>query len=255
MNDHILVSIVTPSYNQGQFIEETIQSILNQSYPHIQYILIDGGSSDRTMDIVEKYRDRIDIVVHEKDNGQSDAINKGFRMATGELVGWINSDDVLYHDFVQKIVDLYKKHPDGAIFYGSKLSFINEESIVFEERDFHIKRKNDLLFKDYSVAHLCSFYRNEFLKKCNYLDSSICYCMDLDLWLRLLDLGNIYSVDKTPLAKFRIWSATKTTTGWKSFFKEIRYTLLKHGSKIYSHSILKSYWIEFKITVKTIFRK
>lgn len=69
MNDHILVSIVTPSYNQGQFIEETIQSILNQSYPHIQYILIDGGSSDRTMDIVEKYRDRIDIVVHEKDNG------------------------------------------------------------------------------------------------------------------------------------------------------------------------------------------
>ena len=123
-----MVTIVTPSFNQGQFIEETILSVLNQSYENIQYILVDGDSSDKTMDVVNKYRDRIDIIIHEKDKGQSDAINKGFRLAKGELVGWINSDDILYPDCLEKIVELYNNKPEGAIFYNSKLHFIDEKS-------------------------------------------------------------------------------------------------------------------------------
>lgn len=92
MNETIKVSIVTPSYNQGQFIEDTILSVLNQTYKNIEYILVDGGSTDNTMDIVNKYRNKIDIVISEKDKGQSDAINKGFKLSTGKLIGWINSE-------------------------------------------------------------------------------------------------------------------------------------------------------------------
>ena len=118
MDQNLRVSIVTPSYNQGQFIEETILSVLNQSYKNIQYILVDGGSTDNTMEIVNKYKGEIDVIIHEKDKGQSDAINKGFKLSDGVLVGWINSDDILYPDCIEKIVDLFRSNPDGSIYYN-----------------------------------------------------------------------------------------------------------------------------------------
>src|ERR1035437_8370385 len=128
MENKPLITIVTPSFNQGQFIEETILSVLNQTYKNIQYIIVDGGSTDQTMDVVNKYKDKIDIIINEKDDGQTDAINKGFKLAKGELVGWINSDDMLYPECVEKIVELYIEKPDGAIYYGSKSNFIDEKS-------------------------------------------------------------------------------------------------------------------------------
>ncbi|OYU92630.1 MAG: glycosyltransferase, partial [Bacteroidetes bacterium B1(2017)] len=103
---NLLFTIITPSFNQGEFIEATILSVLNQTYKNIQYIIVDGGSTDNTMDIVNKYRDSIDIIVHEKDKGQSDAINKGFKLSKGDLIGWINSDDILYPTCVENIIKL-----------------------------------------------------------------------------------------------------------------------------------------------------
>ena len=87
------ISIITPSYNQGGYIEDTILSVINQDYPNLEYIIIDGGSTDNTVDIIQKYSDRIDYWISEKDTGQSNAINKGFRKATGDIINWINSDD------------------------------------------------------------------------------------------------------------------------------------------------------------------
>lgn len=247
-----LITIVTPSYNQGQFIEETILSVLNQTYKNIEYIVVDGGSTDNTMEVVNKYRDRIDIIINEKDKGQTDAINKGFRLAKGELVGWINSDDILYPDCVLKIVELYQKHQDGAIFYGSRSNFIDEKGIIFKLNIIEIPNRNHLLNHNYSVIQQGSFYSIALIKKCNYLNEKLHFCMDLDLWLKLLEFGPIYSHNSQPLAAFRFWGETKTITGRGKFLQEIRHTLLKHDANPMSPNILRTYWYEAKDLVKRI---
>ena len=112
-----LVSIVTPSYNHGRYIEETIQSVLNQDYPNLEYLVIDGGSSDNTVEILKKYEGRL-TWISEKDRGQADAINKGFRMANGEILAWLNSDDTYLPGAVQHSVRYLEAHSEVAMLYG-----------------------------------------------------------------------------------------------------------------------------------------
>jgi glycosyltransferase involved in cell wall biosynthesis len=247
-----LITIITPSFNQGRFIEQTIQSVLNQTYTNIQYILVDGGSTDNTMEIVNKYQGLIDQIIHEKDQGQSDALNKGFRLAKGELVGWLNSDDILYPECVRKIVDLYQSNPDGAVYYCSKSDFIDENNELLRINQLRIPDRDFLLNQNYSVVQQGSFYSTGLVKKCNYLNPELYYCMDLDLWLRLLENGPIYSYDTTPQAAFRLWSETKTLNGHTRFLREIRSTLLKHNARRTSSNIVRTYWYEFKDRVKTL---
>jgi glycosyltransferase involved in cell wall biosynthesis len=117
------ISIVTPSYNQGQFLEETIKSVLSQNYPNLEYIIIDGSSTDNSADIIKKYEKHLAYWVSEKDNGQADAINKGFARATGEIFGWINSDDLYLPDTLHRVGEYWRTYPgcqfltgDGEIF-------------------------------------------------------------------------------------------------------------------------------------------
>lgn len=249
-----LISIVTPSFNQGQFIEETILSVLNQTYKNIQYIVVDGGSTDNTIEVINKYRDRIDIVIHEKDKGQTDAINKGFKLAKGELVGWINSDDILYPDCVEKIVELYKDNKDGVIYcnsYNDRIDKYGNKLVTYKKV---IPGRDYLLNTNYDVIQPASFYRADIVKKINYLNESIHYCMDLDLWLRLLEHGPIFAYNEKPLSAFRKWEETKTTNGRYKFLREIRKTLIKHGANIYSKNIRRTIWHEIKDHVKRIIR-
>jgi len=250
-----LVTIVTPSFNQGKFVEETILSVLNQTYKNIEYIFVDGGSNDETMQIVEKYHDKIDVIIHEKDNGQADAINKGFKLSKGELVGWINSDDILYPDCVEEIVKIYNNHPNGAIYYGSKTDFIDIDSAQFKTIKKLIPNMKYLLNNNYSIIQQGSFYNLSKVKECGNLDEELNYCMDLDLWLKLLKIGEIYSYDLKPLAAFRFDGNTKTMTGGYKFLREIRKTLLKHGAKYSSPNIIRSYWYELKYYMKKILVK
>ena len=247
MNNNIKISIVTPSYNQGQFIEQTILSVLNQTYKNIEYILVDGGSTDNTMEIVNKYKDRIDIIISEKDKGQSDAINKGFKLATGKLAGWINSDDILYPDCVEKIVELYLNHPDGSIYYSAVLDRIDAQGKFIEKCTRKIVDKNYLLNTNYSVIQQGSFYERNALETVNYLDENIYYCMDLDLWLRLLDVGKIYYYQEKSLAGFRRWEGTKTQQTGGKFLDDVINTINKHGAKAFSKVRLHAFYIRCRI--------
>ncbi|HCK65102.1 MAG TPA: glycosyltransferase, partial [Anaerolineae bacterium] len=106
------VSIITPSYNQAKYLEQTIQSVLNQNYSEIEYILIDGGSNDGSINIIKKYQDKFAFWISEKDNGQADAINKGFAKATGDIVAWLNSDDYYLPETIAKVVKVFEANPD-----------------------------------------------------------------------------------------------------------------------------------------------
>lgn len=246
------ISIITPSYNQGSFIEATIQSVLNQTYPNVEYILVDGGSTDETMAVVDRYRDRIDRVIHERDRGQSDAINKGFRAATGELVGWINSDDVLYPDCVEQIVRLYRQQPAGSVFYGAVNDWIDRDGRVLGQRRLPIPDRQHLLNRNYDIIQQGSFYPAHLVRRVGYLDEAIHYCMDLDLWLRLLQHGSIHAFAGHALAGFRKWEATKTTTGGEKFLRDIRTTLLAQGASPYSRAVLKTRYYGLKRQLRAL---
>ncbi|XWW45323.1 glycosyltransferase [Fibrella sp. USSR17] len=244
------ISIITPSYNQGQFIEATIRSVLAQSYSNIEYIIVDGGSTDSTMEVVDQYRDRLSLVIHEKDNGQSDAINKGFKAATGELVGWINSDDILYTDCVEQIVKLYSAFGDGSVYYGSVNDWIDADGHIIGTRRLPIKSRNYLLNNNYDLIQQGSFYPTRLVREIGFLNEAIHYCMDLDLWLRLLEHGPIYAFSDYALAGFRKWEETKTSTGGHKFMHDIRTTLLKYGANPYSRAVLKTRYYGIKQRVK-----
>ena len=249
-----LVTIITPSFNQGKFVEETIQGVLNQTYTNIEYIFVDGDSTDQTMQIVEKYRDKIDVIIHEKDKGQADAINKGFKLAKGELVGWINSDDILYPDCVEKIVELYNEKPNGAIYYHSFNDMIDQRGQIIRTYQHIIPDKQHLIRQNYNVVQQGSFYRADILKIIGPLDINNYYCMDLDLWLNLLNYGEIvYTKDKSHAA-FRVYSGTKTDTGKEKFLKNIYKVLRKNDAKIYYPTIWNRIYIYYlKTKIKRIF--
>jgi glycosyltransferase involved in cell wall biosynthesis len=249
-----LVTIVTPSFNQGNYVEATIKSVLNQTYPLIEYIFVDGGSTDQTMNIVEKYKYRIDVIIHEKDQGQADAINKGFKLAKGELVGWLNSDDIIYPQCIERIVDKYKYNPKGAVFYIPNLDWINETGKIIAQREVIIKDRNFLLNTNYLLIQPGSFYSKKLVEKVNYLDINNHYCMDLALWLDLLKFGPIFHIDSNePMAAFRMYAGTKTDTGRIKFLMNIKKVLLQKGAKWYSRNIIVGiYYYSIKFKIKNV---
>ena len=246
------ISIITPSYNQGDFIEQTIQSVLSQTYDNIEYIIVDGGSTDNSLEIIDKYKDKIDIVISENDKGQSDAINKGFKLATGTLTGWINSDDLLYPDCVEKIVELYKQHPDGSIYYHSFNDNVDKDGSRLSTYQHIIPDKTHLIKVNYDVIQPGSFYNTEMLRKVNYLDINNHFCMDLDLWLYLLNEGPIYCTKDFSHTGFRIHDNTKTSSSHLKFLKNIYQVLNKHNAKWYHPAMMRLYYFYFKAVVRRI---
>lgn len=255
MNQNILVSIITPSYNQGQYIEETILSVINQTYKFIEYIIIDGGSTDNTMHIVDKYKDSINVIVSEKDKGQTDAINKGFKMAKGSIIGWINSDDILYPQCVERIVNTYAKHPDCAIIYFNNLDIINANGTLLRTVSRNINNKRYLLQNNYSINQPGSFYASDKVRQIGYLKESKFYSMDLDLWLRLLNTGDIHGIEDKPGAGFRIWESTKTQTGDEFFLNELLITLKENGGVFFSLNMVRNTYQRIILRIKKLLNK
>ena len=136
-NSHPKISIVMPSYNQAQFIERCILSVINQDYANTELIIIDGGSKDGTVDIIQKYKNKITLWISEKDRGQSDALNKGFKHCKGEIFGWLNSDDIYLPNTFKFIIEALEKNPEKNIFHGDWLEIDSDDKII--SRNFSFK--------------------------------------------------------------------------------------------------------------------
>lgn len=245
-----LVTIITPSYNQGQFIEATINSVLAQTYHNIEYIVIDALSTDNTASVIDKYRSRITCVIQEADNGQSDAIVKGFKLAKGDLVGWINSDDLLYPDCVAKLVSSYEKNKNAVLFYDPDIDIISENGTLIKCMNVSVVSGAALLKQSNTLVQPGSFYSSSALKSINYFDTDLRYSMDLDLWLRLLKIGGCVSFGNGAVAAYREWDGTKTSTGNAKLLSERKRLLLKHGANFFDKTILNINLNLFKFTLK-----
>ena len=183
MNDTPLVTIVTPSFNQARFLEQTMRSVLEQDYPNIEYMVADGGSTDGSVDLIQKYSDRMKWWVSEKDNGQADAINKGFTRASGEIIAWINSDDYYMPGAVAGAVKALADHPEVGMVFGNVRVVDETEKVL-----------NQLSYGDWGLVDLMSFHiigqpavfmRREVLEKVGHLDQSFHLLLDHQLWIRL----------------------------------------------------------------------
>ena len=213
-----LVSIVTPSYNQGRFLRRTIDSVLSQTYPRIEYRVIDGGSRDESVGILKSYGGRISWVC-EPDGGQSQAINKGFSRANGEIRAYLNSDDVLLPEAVAKVVDHFGRHPECDLAYG-RAHYIDEQDCLtgqYNTAEYSFER----LMEDCCICQPAAFWTSRIAEKVGPFNESLRYAMDFDYWIRIhRGHGQIMHLDDF-LACSRLYPATKTKSARREIYREI----------------------------------
>jgi glycosyltransferase involved in cell wall biosynthesis len=223
-----LVSIVTPSYNQGRYIEETIHSVLNQNYPKLEYIVVDGGSSDHTVEILKKYEGRL-TWISEKDRGQADAINKGFRMAKGEIVAWLNSDDTYLPGAVPQAVRYFEAHPEVGMLYGEGYH-IDEDGDLIERyytEPFDYQRLSEVCF----ICQPTVFLRAEVIRAVGPLDITLDYCMDYEYWMRIAKRFRIGYLGAY-LANSRLHVDTKTLSKRVEVHQETLQVVKRHYGQV-----------------------
>jgi len=206
------VSIVTPSYNQGQFIEETIRSVLLQGYPNVEHIIIDGGSTDDSVDIIRKYEKWLTYWTSEPDRGQAHAINKGLERATGIILTWLNSDDVLLPGTVRRAVEWLNAHQDVSVVYG-RLNRIDSQSNPVPTPTLP---KDNLEFGKETAIGECivnqpgCFWRREIMNQVGLLNEDLHYAMDYEFWVRMVLAGAKFKRLSEVVANFRLSSGSKT---------------------------------------------
>jgi len=177
------ISIVTPSFNQGQFLERTIVSVLNQSYPNLEYIIVDGGSTDGSVEIIKKYEKYLTYWVSEKDTGQSEALNKGFNRATGELIGWQNSDDIYLPASFYKLAEIFKENPDVDIIFGNRLDVDEQDNVIGESR-FTPFTVVGHWYEGMALSNQSTFWRKTLFLKVGMIDPQFHLAMDYEFFLR-----------------------------------------------------------------------
>jgi glycosyltransferase involved in cell wall biosynthesis len=236
----LTISIVTPSFNQGKFIERTIQSVLSQGIDNLEYFIADGGSTDETMNVIKQYQDRLSFV-SEKDKGQADAVNKGIMVTTGDIIGWLNSDDIYYPGALTAVLDYFSIHPDMDVVYGDAFHIDENDQIIepYYTEDWDCER-----FKE--VCYICQpavFFRRRVLAKAGLLDESLFYCMDYEYWLRLGATTPFVRINSV-LAGSRLYQANKTLGSRVSVHKEINDMLTQKIGTVpdkwiyaYSHAV------------------
>jgi glycosyltransferase involved in cell wall biosynthesis len=225
------ISIVIPSYNQGRFIRETIDSVLNQNYPDVEVIVMDGGSTDETVSVLKEYGEKISWV-SKKDNGQTDAINQGMKKAKGEIVAYINSDDVYLPNTFFTVAEYFMQHPKTMWATGDYF-IIDAEGRKIQSYVAWYKTmlRQQPTFSKLSVANYIiqpsTFWRRSVYKEVGMFDESLRYCMDYDFWMRLIQKHPL-AVIKNHFSLFRIHSLSKGGSQYEKQFAEEHTVLLRY---------------------------
>jgi glycosyltransferase involved in cell wall biosynthesis len=225
------VTIVTPSFNQGRFIRSTIESVLGQDYPHIEYLVMDGGSTDETVPILRSYGDRL-TWVSERDRGQAEAINKGWRRGRGSILAYLNSDDTYFPGAVAKAVAALEANPDAGAVYGEGYHDDENGRVIerYPTEPFEPARLADTCF----ICQPTVFVRRHLVERLGYLDESRRYCMDYDLWIRLARISHFVYVPDY-LAATRLHADAKTLDQRVPMHAEILDTVHRHFGRVSSH--------------------
>jgi len=204
------ISIVTPSYNQGKYIEATIQSILSQQYPNLEYIIIDGASTDNSLEIIQQYAGRLSYWESQPDRGFGHAINKGFKKATGEILCWINSDDILLPGALLCIGKYFATHPEVGLAFGDR-HFIKEDSTLLFKKRFFLFVPGQLRHAK-TLPQESTFWRRSVFEKAGaFLDEDLTFAIDLDLWCRLARVTRITHIPIF-LGAIRVHPKSKSST-------------------------------------------
>jgi len=253
--NHPLVSIITPSFNQAQYLEETIQSVLSQDYANMEYLIADGGSRDGSLEIIQRYAggsrksDRLTWWVSEPDRGQTDALNKGFAHAKGDILAWLNSDDTYQPNAISQAVDYLQSNPQVGMVYGDA-NLIDEAGKIigkFPARQTDYRR----LRQGYvHIPQQASFFRARLWKQVGPLDPTFYFAMDYDLWVRLarISLLSYYplSLDQEqrehsqPWANFRLHGAGKSVVADDRCWPEMLRVHYRDGGSPFSRLVLKA---------------
>ncbi len=235
--EYPLVSIVTPSFNQAPFLEATIRSVLEQDYPRIEYFVMDGGSTDGSREIIERYAPRLAGWVSQKDRGQTDAINQGFARANGQILAWLNSDDTYQPGALRAAVDYLRAHPLTGMVYGD-CNFIDAAGSTIgrfpaAQTDYRRLRQGYV-----HIPQQAAFWRAELWQQVGPLDPSFYFAMDYDLWVRL---AKISKLDYNPIlwANFRLHDSGKTVVADDRCWSEMLRVHYRDGGSHFSALVAK----------------
>lgn len=237
--DAPLVSIITPSFNQARFLEATIESVLGQDYPRIEYIVIDGASTDGSRQILEQHAGRLAAWVSEPDEGQTDAINKGFARAHGDILAWLNSDDTYEPGAVRRAVDAFRQYPEAGLIYGDA-NYIDERGrpigrFPAAQTDYRRLRRG------YShIPQQAAFFLAGLWRQVGPLDPSFYFAMDYDLWVRLSRRAPVQYVPE-PWANFRLHEAGKTLMADERCWPEMLRVHYREGGRFLSPLVARYY--------------
>lgn len=243
MTSNPLVSIITPSYNQAQFLKETIQSVLAQDYANIEYIIIDGGSTDGSLEIIKRYSEQIAFWVSEPDQGQTDAINKGFAKAHGEILAWINSDDTYQPHAVSEAVEYMLNHPEIGMVYGDA-NLINAEGKFIGKFPARQTNYRKLRQGYVHIPQQASFFQAKIWQQVGPLDPSFYFAMDYDLWVRIARIAPIQYYPHL-WANFRLHGAGKSVVEDSRCWPEMLRIHKRDGGSWFS-------WLVFKAKVRPL---
>jgi len=215
------VTVVTPSFNQGRYLEQTILSVLNQNYPNLEFIIMDGGSTDNSLEIIRKYGNYLTHWESKHDDGQAAAIADGFRLASGDVLAYLNSDDMYLPGALRKVGEFFKEHELAQFMYGDCLIIDSQNKVI--RRIYPIDFNRDIFLHDNAIIpQQAAFWRRDLYLRVGEIDRTLRFCMDYELWMRFMLAGTALVRVKDVLAAFRWHGDSKTSRLQHILYEEYR---------------------------------